>query len=582
MIREIKKIQYLCVKFLLNNMRKNYVSTLLAIMLFFIGLESIKGQVGIGNDNPRGLLDINDNLSGDASSGIVLPSVNDVATLIDPSTGSATTIDGTIAYDKTNSCISLFKEGTWDCISSDAPSAMVNVDCDSFTLNGVYIQTVPFDSNNTVSYTVNNDSFTPVTIDFNNVLTITSSVGDAITATATEDYSAVNLISGGTRTLTYQLSGTPSAISTLTLNFKKLGLECSNTIEVLSGGALFTNPVVKQDVSFDDTSVNDNDIQGEFTGVFTVDLPYTSGQGAYDAFNTTFTATDHNGVNQSFTIDYPAGTFAASGVITATITPSVNPFLIPKQQSGIFSIYGTVDTPFTRINLEAIGGILDRNFGDGVHDFVYMPIVAKDGRTWLNNNLGANYANVNHPSFNPTQQATSADDYNAYGSLFQWGRLADGHELITYTSSSVGAGVNGVTGTNATSDTPVNNLFITEGSFPNDWRVPQNSNLWQGESGINNPCPQGYRLPTEIEMNNLVSAESIINTSSAASSSLAFSASGYRLNSNGTVNNVGSHADYWTSTVSGTNARHRVFLSGDTYTYSNYRAFGFGVRCLKD
>ena len=35
---------------------------------------------------------------------------------------------------------------------------------------------------------------------------------------------------------------------------------------------------------------------------------------------------------------------------------------------------------------------------------------------------------------------------------------------------------------------------------PIDWRTPQNNNLWQGVSGTNNPCPAGFRLPTETEL----------------------------------------------------------------------------------
>ncbi len=37
-------------------------------------------------------------------------------------------------------------------------------------------------------------------------------------------------------------------------------------------------------------------------------------------------------------------------------------------------------------------------------------------------------------------------------------------------------------------------------SYHYDWRSPQNDNLWQGVNGINNPCPSGYRLPTEAEL----------------------------------------------------------------------------------
>ena len=33
-----------------------------------------------------------------------------------------------------------------------------------------------------------------------------------------------------------------------------------------------------------------------------------------------------------------------------------------------------------------------------------------------------------------------------------------------------------------------------------DWRSPQSNNLWQGVNGVNNPCPGGYRLPTDAEL----------------------------------------------------------------------------------
>ena len=57
---------------------------------------------------------------------------------------------------------------------------------------------------------------------------------------------------------------------------------------------------------------------------------------------------------------------------------------------------------------------------------------------------------------------------------------------------------------------------------------------------------------------------------------------GNRNNSNGTLNNVGSNGNYWSSTVSGTNASNRNFNSGGTNTNNNNRANGLTVRCLKD
>jgi len=57
---------------------------------------------------------------------------------------------------------------------------------------------------------------------------------------------------------------------------------------------------------------------------------------------------------------------------------------------------------------------------------------------------------------------------------------------------------------------------------------------------------------------------------------------GNRNNSNGSLNNVGSNGNYWSSTIDGTNSRNLNFNSANANMYSNYRAFGFSVRCLKD
>ncbi|MFH1799032.1 MAG: hypothetical protein ABH844_06855, partial [Candidatus Omnitrophota bacterium] len=104
-------------------------------------------------------------------------------------------------------------------------------------------------------------------------------------------------------------------------------------------------------------------------------------------------------------------------------------------------------------------------------------IVPSQGRCWLDRNLGA------------SRVAIAYDDASAYGDLFQWGRLDDGHQTQT----------SGVTSTNSGGDVPGHASFITEPVYPFDWRVPQNNALWQGVSGTNNPCPSGWRVPTEAE-----------------------------------------------------------------------------------
>ena len=57
---------------------------------------------------------------------------------------------------------------------------------------------------------------------------------------------------------------------------------------------------------------------------------------------------------------------------------------------------------------------------------------------------------------------------------------------------------------------------------------------------------------------------------------------GYRNNSTGALTNVGSNGNYWSSTVSGTNARNLNFNSSNANMNSNNRANGFSVRCIKE
>ena len=126
-------------------------------------------------------------------------------------------------------------------------------------------------------------------------------------------------------------------------------------------------------------------------------------------------------------------------------------------------------------------------------------------------------------------------------------------------------------------------MFITINSGNYDWRgTTQNDALWATEASANNPCPVGFRVPTLTEQNTLVTAASITNSASAASSTLKFTVPGYRTSSNGTLSTVGSSGYYWSSTVSFTYASNRYFGSGGTNTNTGNRADGLTVRCLKD
>ncbi len=187
--------------------------------------------------------------------------------------------------------------------------------------------------------------------------------------------------------------------------------------------------------------------------------------------------------------------------------------------------------------------------------------VTSAGQVWMDRNLGA------------SRVATSSTDTEAYGDLYQWGRLTDGHEKRT----------SGTTSTLSNSDTPGHGLFITTYlSSPYDWRSPQNDNLWQGPSGINNPCPSGFRLPTSTELDTERLSWNSQDPAGAYGSPLKLVVAGYRSYSSGLVSGAGSHGRYWSGTVDGSNSSNLNFSSGLAYMNSLARAHGFSVRCIED
>lgn len=216
-----------------------------------------------------------------------------------------------------------------------------------------------------------------------------------------------------------------------------------------------------------------------------------------------------------------------------------------------------IDKDSKNIVLTPIMGLLLRQSGDdtGSGDGT----VVSANRVWMDRNLGA------------TRVATSMTDTEAYGDLYQWGRLTDGHEKRTSST----------TPTLSPTDVPGHNNFIVTSIFPDDWRTPQNATLWQGESNINNPCPAGFRLPTEAEWVTELNTWGNQNSAGAFASPLKLVPAGWR-DISGTLDFAGSWGYYWSSTVHGSYSRNVNFNIG-TAGYNNpTRAHGLSVRCIKD
>jgi uncharacterized protein (TIGR02145 family) len=245
-----------------------------------------------------------------------------------------------------------------------------------------------------------------------------------------------------------------------------------------------------------------------------------------------------NGVTYNGTGTF-SGTGAQTAVLTATGTPTATTYMS-------FALNTTPNCSFIRTGTTAI-----------------VDVTSTTGSVWMDRNLGA------------TQVATSSTDAASYGDLYQWGRNTDGHQIRT-SATVAGPVVSGAEGTS----------FITS---VDDWLSTQDDTRWNSGTEVapvkvtaNDPCPTGFRVPTESELD----AERVLfatqNAAGAWGSVLKLPVAGYRRYSTGARTSVGSRGYYWSSTVSGTDAGLLRFVSSTAYMNSDYRAGGFSVRCIKE
>jgi uncharacterized protein (TIGR02145 family) len=295
------------------------------------------------------------------------------------------------------------------------------------------------------------------------------------------------------------------------------------------------------------STVTGNLISGTAANSVSASVPYTGGNGGFYA-SQSITSTGVTGLTATIT----QGLFTSGAgnlVYTISGTPSGD---------GTASFALNIGGQSCTLSIATLGSY----YPAGSVFCASGPTVIKDvtnpstGKTWMDRNLGATIA------------ATSSTDASAYGDLYQWGRGTDGHQCRNSTTTTI----------LSSNDQPGNGNFIKGSS---DWRNPQNNNLWQGVNGVNNPCPSGYRLPTETELNAELLSWSSNNSAGAFASPLKLPSAGYRLNF-GLLENVGTIGYYWSSTVSSASSLYLRFNGSNPGMNSNNRAYGTPVRCLKD
>ncbi len=358
---------------------------------------------------------------------------------------------------------------------------------------------------------------------------------------------AAGSFASGSGSLTYTITGTPASAGTALFALNIGGQSCSLSITVAPGSIATLNCA--------GATIAGTLTSGLAAIGVSASVPYTGGNGG-----------THSGQ-----------TVTSTGVTGLTATLGAGSF-VSGSASLTYSITGTPASAGTAVFALNIGGQMCNlsvpvgsgtfTCGTSTVTFTYngstvtYGTVVSAGRCWLDRNLGA------------SQVATSSTDAAAYGDLFQWGRGAEGHQIRNPLS--------GTTSTLSSTDSPGHGLFILAPNSPSDWRSPQNNNLWQGVNGVNNPCPSGYRLPTEAELNSERISWSISDASGAFASPLKLTLAGNRSENDGLLVGVDGDGIYWSSTISGFDSHGMYFSNTGSFMFTALRASGFTIRCIKD
>lgn len=235
-----------------------------------------------------------------------------------------------------------------------------------------------------------------------------------------------------------------------------------------------------------------------------------------------------------------------------------------------------------KYDLYLISGITDKNFVKSTvigqetkkyrHQFIYVPVMAIDGKIWLNNNLGAGYANIHKKGiFNPGQQAKTPTDYFAYGSLFQWGREADGHELMTWGDAS------------SKDENNINYPTYRDVAKYN-WQYDR----WAELKTFLDNCPEGWKTPDKSILETLDAKMKTYHQTPDTgflAGGLRIPLSGFRSYTNGKfLHATGEFSWMWSSTEREDNEQHSYFLDSHTpkaKMNKDAKSYANALRCVK-
>lgn len=218
----------------------------------------------------------------------------------------------------------------------------------------------------------------------------------------------------------------------------------------------------------------------------------------------------------------------------------------------------------------------DANFGKPITtekgQYIYLelpPLRTEAGVLYfLDRNLGAT--------------STNMETSDSWGDLYQWGRMTDGHEKRFSDTTLLRSNVAEVN----------HHKFIVDQKKSNDWLLTSEEDLWQGTQGENNPCPCGYRLPTQKEWRAVLDLGYQVKQNSSGYSYLSVSndqlilpCAGLRSAYTGHFQHIGTRGYYWASDAITKGTSGCIDFNKEELTTNisifGFRGFGRSVRCMR-
>lgn len=497
-------------------------------------------QVGVNTDAPDASAAFEVKQSSGNSKGVVFPRMTQAErnTITNPAVGL-------IIYNTSIPCLQI-NDGTsttpiWNCISGIAaidPGEIATLSCATASNGGtLYANVVASGVTSSVPYTGGDGGpYGSFSIPSTGVLGLTANISAS---------SFVN----GSGNLVYTITGTPTSVGTANFALNIGGQTCTLSRAVLANPSTNGSAAVS---AYGGTGCTGN---GVISGILTQNEA-ASGQTMTIYANVTTLGTYSISATSSGVTFSASGTFTTLGCQAITLTASGTPTTCTSASGTV--AFTTNTTPSVTANACAIVCATPPT---------YVTITALyGGKQWLDRNLGA----TNRSDLNVAQ---------ARGYLFQWGRPDDGHAYLG----------SGNTSTLATSNTPTTSCFILNNG---NWKTNVDNNLWQGVSGVNNPCPSGFRLPTAAEI--VASGNNFGVCQQAQNNNYITSGWGERNGTTGAVPAYGglNVSSFWTSeSMSNTTAKVVSFtlgaggLCGYTLSYttpSMIKTTGASVRCIKN